>query len=53
MIEELAEIATGALDWTADMRMREIEDTVALARNRHGVRLLARAVREKISGSVP
>ena len=53
VIEELAEIATGALDWTADMRMREIEDTVALARNRHGVRLLARAVREKISGSVP
>ena len=47
VIEELAEITTGALDWTADMRMREIEDTVALALDRHGVRLLAHAVQRR------
>ena len=44
VIEELAEIAAGAFNWTADECAREIEATLTLARDRHGVRLPARAI---------
>jgi len=39
VIDELAEIAADELGWTAEERKREIEATLALARDRHGVRL--------------
>src|SRR5581483_8488904 len=38
-VHEIAQIAARALDWPADVRAREIEATLALARDRHGVRL--------------
>jgi len=39
VIDELAEIAADVLNWTAGERLRQTEETLALARNRHGVRL--------------
>jgi len=48
LIEELAEIAAGALNWTSAERERETAEVVALARDRHGVRLPSPAVLEKI-----
>lgn len=39
VIDELADIAAKVLGWTVDERRREIEATLALARDRHGVRL--------------
>jgi glycerol-3-phosphate dehydrogenase len=48
-IEELAEIVGGELGWTSDERGREINLTIAIARDRHGVRLSSptRAARPK------
>jgi glycerol-3-phosphate dehydrogenase len=48
-IEELAEIVGAELGWTKDERAREISLTVAIARDRHGVRLSspARAAQPK------
>ena len=39
VIEELAEIAADALGWTAEERLRQTDEVIALARDRHGVRL--------------
>jgi glycerol-3-phosphate dehydrogenase len=39
VIEELAGIAADALNWTVEERLRQTDETLALARNRHGVRL--------------
>jgi glycerol-3-phosphate dehydrogenase len=46
VIDELAGITASELGWTADQRKREIEATLALARDRHGVRLGANEDRE-------
>jgi len=39
VIEELAEITADTLGWTAAERLHQTDDVLALARNRHGVRL--------------
>lgn len=39
IVEELAEIAADALNWTVEERLRQTDETLALARIRHGVRL--------------
>jgi hypothetical protein len=38
-IEELAEIAADTLNWTVEEKLRQTGETLALARDRHGVRL--------------
>ena len=52
VIAELAEIAGAELGWTAEERRRQIDDTIAFARERHGVRLRARPMQEKAQESV-
>jgi glycerol-3-phosphate dehydrogenase len=39
VIEELAEIAADTLGWSAEKRLRQTDAVLALARDRHGVRL--------------
>ena len=48
VIEELAQIMAAELNWSADACAHEIEETLALARCRHGVRLPSPRDREKI-----